>query len=96
MTRQIIAKIDQQGSVVAGKGLHSDYKSNIYVVEFDTGIFKSTPVIIATTDTSSLGGTYTCSASVHDAGYAGCKISVQNLNGQDVKAAINLFVSEAV
>lgn len=96
MPTQIIGIINKDGVVVSGTHLHCVYDNDVYVVSFNDGVFSSTPVIIATVDTTANGSTYTASPSVHNAGFTGCKISVQNFSGQNIQAGINLFVSSAI
>jgi len=94
--QQIIGTISAEGAVTSGSNFSCSYDGSVYVIIFADNYFSATPVIIATVDTSANNITYTASVSVHNAGYTGFSLSVQNLNGENYKGGINLFVSASI
>ncbi|SIO96695.1 H-type lectin domain-containing protein [Vibrio spartinae] len=88
---QLIGRVSHTGTVEIGSGFQSEKHSNgLYKVFFDSGKFTSTPVVIATPDTSNFSSeTYTVAVSLKNVSTSGFTLSIENLDADTKEAAFN-------
>ncbi|OEF93983.1 H-type lectin domain-containing protein [Vibrio splendidus] len=90
---QVIGKVSYNGEVEIGKGFQAErHETGVFKVFFDSNLFQTTPVVVATPDTSrESSDTYTASVSLKEVSKNGFTLSINNLTPNAYDATFNFI-----